>query len=167
MFGGHQKIEKVALGLGSNLGDRMENLRGAVRALAPYVTVTATSPVYETAPVYVGGQPAFLNAAVTGTTGLPPLALLRALKDLEAELGRMPTFRYGPRAIDIDIIFYGDEVLATPELTLPHPRLQEREFVLRPLTDIAPGWRHPANGLTVAEMLARVPSSNPSCLGSL
>jgi 2-amino-4-hydroxy-6-hydroxymethyldihydropteridine diphosphokinase len=155
------KTVKVALALGANVGDRLAALRAAIDGLKPYVAITAKSPVYETAAAYVAGQPAFLNAALVGETKLEPLVLLRAVKDLENDLGRMPTFHYGPRAIDIDIIFYGDESVALPELAIPHPRVAEREFVLRPLSDIAPSWRHPQSGLAVKEMLARVEGNSP------
>ena len=125
------------------------------------------SPVYETSAAYVVDQPPFLNAVLTGTTKLPALALLWNIKRVETELGRTPTFRYGPRVIDIDIIFYGSKIIATPELTVPHPLLAEREFVLRPLADIAPDWKHPQTGLTVAEMLRAVPDTSPVNLGPL
>ncbi len=148
--------QRIALALGSNLGDRMGALREAAAALRPFVQDMTLSPVYETPPAYATDQPSFLNAALTGTTALPPLALLWTLKQLEAELGRQPSFRYGPRRIDIDILFYGDAILHTPELTVPHAHMAEREFVLRPLADIAPGWRHPETGLTVAAMLNRL-----------
>jgi 2-amino-4-hydroxy-6-hydroxymethyldihydropteridine diphosphokinase len=155
----------VALALGSNVGDCLDSLRRAVKALAPYVNVTSISPVYETAPVYVTNQPVFLNATVVGTTKLEPLALLWTVKDIESEIGRTPTYRYGPRVIDIDIIFYGDRIIETPELTIPHKRVDEREFVLRPLCDIAPEWKHPVSGKTVAEMRALLPASGMACLG--
>jgi 2-amino-4-hydroxy-6-hydroxymethyldihydropteridine diphosphokinase len=154
-------ITKVVLALGSNIGDRAANLRRAVEALAPYVDIERRSPIYETAPAYVTDQALFLNAVVTGTTRLEPYVLLRAVKDLESELGREPTFHYGPRAIDIDIIFYGDVVLRTAELIIPHPRVGEREFVLRPLADIAPDFIHPETRATVSAMLARIPHSLP------
>jgi len=160
-------MDNVALALGANVGDRHGMLRTTVAALAPYLHVTTISPVYETAPLYVTDQPLFLNAVVLGKTALEPLALLWSIKQLEIELGRTPTFRYGPRAIDIDILFHGDHVMASPELTLPHPRMSEREFVLRPLADIAKTWKHPQNNLTAAEMLARVTSENPVCVGAL
>jgi 2-amino-4-hydroxy-6-hydroxymethyldihydropteridine diphosphokinase len=161
------KSEKVALALGSNLGDRLDALRKAMAALAPYMKVTATSAVYETAPAYVIEQPSFLNAAVMGETRLEPHALLGALKQLEKQLGRKTRFRNGPREIDIDILFQDARVLATPELTLPHPLLAERDFVLRPLADIAPEWKHPKNGLTVREMLARLPQTTATNVGKL
>jgi 2-amino-4-hydroxy-6-hydroxymethyldihydropteridine diphosphokinase len=157
----HPKTVKVALALGSNVGNRVDALRAAVEGLAPYINISAKSAVYETAPAYVAGQPPFLNAALVGETRLEPLFLLRAVKDLENDLGRQPTFHYGPRAIDIDIIFYGNEVVNVPELMIPHPRLAEREFVLRPLNDIAPDWRHPQSGLTVREMIAAVEGTSP------
>lgn len=158
---------RVALGFGSNIGDRQHVLRAAVDAVATYVTVEAISPVYETVAAYVTDQPPFLNAAVIGVTSLNPMALLWNLKRLEIALGREPTFRYGPRRIDIDILFYGDQVIAGSELHIPHLRLQDREFVLRPLADIASDWRHPQSGLTVAEMLEKIDSLHPVCLGPL
>ncbi len=148
----------VFLALGGNQGDRGAALDRAVAALAPAVRVLRLSPVYETAPMYVTDQPAFLNMALEAETDLPPADLLRALKAVEAALGRAPGgVRFGPRPIDIDILFYGDLVLAEPDLEIPHPRMAERAFVLAPLADIAPHLRHPALGLTVAELLARAP----------
>jgi len=149
--------ETVAIALGSNLGDRLANLRAAVAALQPFFAVTAASPIYETPAAYVTDQPAFLNAILLGTTTLEPLDLLHALKQAEATLGRIESFRFGPRLIDMDIVFYGDRQLATPALTLPHPRMAEREFVLRPLADVAGGWRHPDSGVTIAAMLESLP----------
>ncbi len=144
----------VLLGLGSNLGQRQDHLRRALTALAERLETTATSPVYETAPMYVTEQPRFLNMVVGGETGMAAAALLTWLKSLEAGLGRSASVRFGPRAIDLDILFYGRDVAATPTLTIPHPRLAERAFVLRPLADIAPRWTHPVTGRRVDEMLA-------------
>lgn len=157
----------VAFALGSNVGDRMEALRKAVLALRGYVDISAISPVYETAPAYVTDQPVFLNAAVIGTTLLEPLPLLWKVKDIETKVGRKPTFRYGPRVIDIDILFYGDLVYASDELTIPHTSLPEREFVLRPLCDIAPDLKHPKNGKTVADMLTSLADTGMTCLGKV
>lgn len=157
----------IVLALGSNLDDRLGFLRKTVEALRPFVEIEALSSVYETAPAYVADQPPFLNAVVRGTTTLEPLALLWTIKGIENELGRTPTFRYGPRVIDIDILFYGDKIIKIPELSVPHPRLQERDFVLRPLCDIAPDWKHPETHKTAVEMLNALPPSPMPCLGKL
>jgi 2-amino-4-hydroxy-6-hydroxymethyldihydropteridine diphosphokinase len=155
----------IYLALGSNLGDRLANLHAAVAALPPDVTVLAGSPVYETPPWGYLEQPAFLNMALRGATSLSPQELLRHLKGLETGLGRVPSIRYGPRLIDMDILFYDDLVLATPGLTLPHPRLHERAFVLVPLADLAAGLRHPVLGRTVGELLAGVDASGVNRYG--
>lgn len=153
-------LHKVCLSLGSNLGDRLANLRAANKALAPYVTLTNVSPIYETAPAYVTDQPYFLNAAVTGHTSLDPHALLYTVKSIERDIGRQPTYRYGPRVIDIDILFYDSLHLATPELNVPHALIAERPFVLRPLADIAAEWKHPVSGLSVRTMLDALPDQD-------
>lgn len=146
-------MSRVCIALGANLGDRMANLESAIDALAPEVTVLDRSPVYETDPKYVTDQPRFLNMAVVAETALGAPDLLAFLKGIEERLGRGPGERYGPRPIDLDIIFHGDTVVDLADLTVPHARLAERAFVLRPLADIAPTWIHPVTGHSVGKML--------------
>ncbi len=149
----------VYLALGSNLGDRAANLAAAQQRLAPQVRITLASPVYETAPMYVTDQPAFLNMVLRAQTALGPWELLRHIKSVEAEMGRdlEGGLRFGPRPIDIDILFYGELVMYAPELEIPHPRIAERAFVLAPLADIAGGLQHPAIPRSVDDLLAAVP----------
>jgi len=146
----------VYLGLGSNLGERQSNLNAALAALPPAVRVLCSSSVYETEPWGYRDQPPFLNQVVEGDTGLAPLDLLAHLKQIEAALGRQPTFRYGPRLIDLDILLYGDQVVNLPGLTIPHPHLAERAFVLAPLAEIAPEVRHPQSGSTMRELASKI-----------
>ncbi len=148
-------MDRVWLSLGSNLGDRAELLRDAIRALKKLSQVCAVSPVYETAPVGQLNQPAFLNAAVEIETALAPLELLNAVKSVENALGRTPRTRWGSREIDIDLVLWPGYVLTSDALTLPHPEFRNRRFVLAPLADIAPDARDPISGLRVDELLAR------------
>ena len=150
------KAAIVYLALGSNLSDRTANLEAMIAALPPAVKVLELSPIYETPPWGVTDQPAFLNMVIKGETTLAPEALLAHLKRLETKLGRLPSIRYGPRLIDIDILFYGDLILNTPALTLPHPHLHERAFVLVPLADLAAEFIHPILEKSVSQLLAAV-----------
>jgi 2-amino-4-hydroxy-6-hydroxymethyldihydropteridine diphosphokinase len=149
-------MSTIYIALGTNLGNRSANLRAAIEALPPEVRVTRESPVYETPPWGVTEQPAFLNMAVEAETELDAPAVLAHLKRIETRLGRQPTYRYGPRTIDLDLLFYDDLVLDSPPLIVPHPRLHERAFVLVPLADLAPDLRHPIIGQTLGELLAAV-----------
>ena len=142
------------LGLGANLGDAAETLREAARRLADLGPVVARSSLYRTPAWGVTDQPPFVNAALALETTLEPHALLAALKDLERELGRTPTFRWGPRAIDLDILAYDGVRLDEPELTIPHARLAERAFALVPLAEIAPAFAGLRDALPPSDLAA-------------
>jgi len=144
----------VYLALGSNLDNRLANLKRAVAALSPQMEVQAKSHVYETPPWGYEDQPKFLNQVIKVKTYLEPEPLFKHIKRLEATLGRKTSFQNGPRLIDIDILFYDDLVLNTASLVIPHPRLHERGFVLLPLMDIDPELVHPVNKKSVREMVA-------------
>jgi 2-amino-4-hydroxy-6-hydroxymethyldihydropteridine diphosphokinase len=146
----------VYLGLGSNMGDRAANLKAAIESFAPAIRVTSQSSLYETPPWGYTDQPAFLNMVVKAETELEPLALLHFLKELEERLGRLKNFRYGPRSIDLDILFYDELVLREPGLVIPHARLHQRGFVLVPLQELAPDLVHPVLIKSVSEMLQEV-----------
>ena len=149
-----EKSETVYLGLGSNLGERTDNLVNAIRKLSQKTKIEQTSSVYETEPVGYEDQPLFLNAVISLTTELEPLELLRFIKQIEVELGRRPDFRNAPRIMDIDILFYGDRILQSGELTIPHPRIAERAFVLVPLAEIAPEFIYPIATVKIDDLLA-------------
>lgn len=145
----------VLLGLGSNVEPRERFLRQAVHRLGKVGEVRKVAPLYETEPYGEKNQPAFLNSALLLLTGMSPGALLQALKAIEKEVGRVERYRWGPREIDLDILFYGQEQLATPELTIPHPEYARRRFVLQPLADIAPEFVAPDSGRSIRELLRR------------
>ena len=146
------------IALGSNLGDRQGNLERAVAALSDYLEIRARSSVLETAPQYLEAQPDFLNMVLMGRTEIAAADLLATLQSLERRLGRVPSARFGPRVIDIDILYYGDHVIDLPDLQVPHPRLHERLFVLRPLLEIAPDFPHPQIAKTTREMIETLDS---------
>ncbi|UCG23353.1 MAG: dihydropteroate synthase [Chloroflexota bacterium] len=147
---------RVYLALGANVGRRRENLQRAVDELGEVLAIETISPLFETEPWGIVDQPDFINLCLAARTNLAPEALLSEAKAIERRLGRQEEQRWGPRLIDIDLIFYGNQVYAGDELTLPHPRFQERAFVLAPLVEIAANYRDPRSGRTVAEIAAEV-----------
>ena len=145
------------VGLGSNLGDRAANLAAARRRLNESGRIVAASSIYETDPWGVDpDQPNYLNQVVSLITPLSPTELLKVLLTIELEMGRVRTAPGDPRLIDLDLLLYGDKVTDGPGLTLPHPRMGERAFVLEPLAEIAPDAAHPVNGLSISALNARV-----------
>jgi 2-amino-4-hydroxy-6-hydroxymethyldihydropteridine diphosphokinase len=157
----------VFLSLGSNLGDRRRQLQRALDLLSQQMTIEQISSVYDTAPMLVTEQPRFLNLVCRARTALSPHDVLALLKSTEQQMGRTAGIRYGPRVIDIDLLFYDALVLDTPSLTLPHPRIAERAFVLLPLAEIAPAFVHPALNRTVADLAQQVAEADVQPMGPL
>jgi 2-amino-4-hydroxy-6-hydroxymethyldihydropteridine diphosphokinase len=152
---------RVAVALGSNLGDRQHHLSFARDRLDQLLLNFQMSSAIETDPVGVADvQPAFLNAAAIGDTALRPHDFLQALQDIENAVGRERPFPGAARTLDLDLILFGTTILHEPQLEIPHPRFRERRFVLEPLAAIAPDLRDPVTSLTVAELLARLPPAN-------
>jgi 2-amino-4-hydroxy-6-hydroxymethyldihydropteridine diphosphokinase len=157
----------IYLSLGSNLGDRESNLRSAIKALSHEITLGSLSSLYETDPVGVLDQPSFLNLALSGETNRPAKDLLAAVKRIEEEAGRTPTFRWGPRVVDIDILLYGELTVETPELVIPHPEMNHRAFALVPLAEIAPDLKPTGCSQTVCELLDLIDQEGVHRFGSI
>jgi 2-amino-4-hydroxy-6-hydroxymethyldihydropteridine diphosphokinase len=154
--------KNVYLSLGSNVGDREGNLRQAIASLAELGEVLRVSSFYETEPVEFTAQPWFLNCAVAMATEKMPKQLLASTLRIEQEMGRKRVQPKGPRVIDIDIVLFGSSVVDTPQLTIPHPAMHERKFVLEPLAEIAPEVRHPVFKRTVRELRDVLPAGPPA-----
>ena len=149
--------EAALIALGANLGDPERALQNAAAIIVHWGVIVAASSIYRTAPVGgPPGQPDYRNAVLALRTELSPEELLGRLLETEREQGRVRRERWGPRVLDLDLLSYGDRVLETPSLMLPHPRLMERAFVLAPLAEIAPDWRHPITGQTAGDVLGQV-----------
>lgn len=146
----------VYIALGSNLGNRPDNLESAIRHLMPGVRILRCSPVYETPPWGYEDQPEFLNQVIEVETDFSPEELLQHVKGVETKVGREDSFRFGPRLIDIDILFYEDLIINSPPLSIPHPCIPERAFVLVPLADLAPEFRHPGCEEKIEKLLKKV-----------
>jgi 2-amino-4-hydroxy-6-hydroxymethyldihydropteridine diphosphokinase len=147
------------IGIGSNLGRREENCERAIKLLIENgITIVKRSSMIETEPWGVKEQPKFINMAVEIKAGLEPDALLHLLKNIEIEVGRLPTSHWGPRIIDLDILLYDDLIIKTPDLEIPHPHISERDFVLKPLAEIAPEKVHPLLGKSIKNLLMELSS---------
>ena len=143
---------KIFLGLGSNLGDKKRNIYGAIEFLKENISGMTVAKFYETEPQYYKKQDIFINTVLSGYTDESPRELLEFVKGIERRVGRQERFRYGPREVDVDILFYDDQVHEDEALIIPHPFLQEREFVLRPFMDLQPDFIHPVLKKTIKEL---------------
>lgn len=152
----------IFLALGSNVGDSQAHIEKAIELLGEKVGNITRAPIYISKAVGFTEQPDFLNTAIKGQTDLKPRELLRFVKDVEQKVGRIQRFRWGPREIDVDIIFYASEVMDKPGLTIPHPRFKERDFVLKPICDLNPEYVDPLTRLSVQTLLSNLPESDLS-----
>jgi len=160
-------VYQIFLALGSNIENRKQHIEEAILLLREKMNNVTIAPLYETKPRYFEDQNNFLNIVLRGHTDLEPRELLQFTKAVQKEVGRVERFRYGPREIDVDILFYDDVVYKDEELEIPHPRLQERDFVLQPFSDINPDFSHPVLKKTIRELLATLPEEQRSVIKML
>jgi 2-amino-4-hydroxy-6-hydroxymethyldihydropteridine diphosphokinase len=160
-------VYQIFLALGSNIENRKQHIETAVVLLREKVHDMTIAPLYETKPLYFEDQQNFLNTVLHGFTDLEPRELLQFTKTVQQEVGRVERFRNGPREIDIDILFYDNKVYKDEELEIPHPRLQERDFVLQPFSDISPDFSHPVLKKTIRELLVTLPEEQRSVIKML
>ena len=155
----------IYIGVGGNQGDRVEYLRMAAQLLTPAVRILRSSDLYETEPWGYKPQPSFYNMVWEAETELDPGSLLKYFKEIEKRIGRVKTLRYGPRVIDLDILLYDDLTMDTPDLTIPHDKMRERRFVLKPLCDLIPMETDPVSGKTWFDLLDEAPDEEVSRVG--
>jgi 2-amino-4-hydroxy-6-hydroxymethyldihydropteridine diphosphokinase len=158
-------METVYLALGSNVGDSVKNIELAIDYLAPKLKVTQTAKLYASKPVGYTDQPNFINTAVKATTELSPSKLMKYVKEVEIKTGRVKRFRWGPREIDIDIIFYGNKTVNLEGIIIPHPRFAERDFVLKPLLDLDSSLLDPNTKRPLSVLLEDIKTENRSIIG--
>ena len=161
------KMHHIFLALGSNIENRKQRIAAAIVLLHEKVHDIIVAPLYETKPGYIEDQQNFLNTMLSGYTDLKPRELLQFTQTVQQEVGRVKRFRNGPREIDIDILFYDQELYQDEELEIPHPRIQERDFVLQPFADINPDFLHPVLKKTVRELLETLPGEQRSVIKML
>jgi 2-amino-4-hydroxy-6-hydroxymethyldihydropteridine diphosphokinase len=151
-------MEQVLIGFGSNLGDSVQVCLAAIERLCnhPHIRVLKRSSFYRTKPLMFTAQPWFINGVVLCETDLSPEDLLNVIHQIEKDFGRNRQIRWGPRTLDLDLLSFGDQQINLPSLTIPHPRLHERRFVLVPLLEIAPEWAHPTLSISARELLSRI-----------
>ena len=150
------KSERIYMSLGTNMGNREMYLEAVRKELPPEVIILEESPIYQTEPWGYLDQPDFLNQVIAAETSLTPQELLVFIKGIEQKIGRKPSFRFGPRVVDIDILFFGDRIIQEKDLQIPHPRMKDRAFVLVPLADIHPELIYPGTDLSIADLLRDV-----------
>ena len=160
-------MHQIYLALGSNIESRKQHIETAIALLREKVQDITVAPLYETKPRYFEDQNNFLNTVLRGHTDLEPRELLQFTKAVQQEVGRVERFRYGPREIDIDILFYGNKVYKDEDLEIPHPRLQERDFVLQPFADLNPNFLHPVLKKTIKALLDTLPEEQRSIIKML